>query len=117
MFNQSLNHSFRSACIQSNPMLYKFNLSPTEIKECDKYYILYWQASYLFSELIKSACQEIVREKIHFKVHFINGLTLDYLRFNSDAQVKVSFRRKKNTLFGIVLCSPILASVPSIPKI
>lgn len=90
----------------SHAILNQFNLLPHQIKSCDKYYILYWQGSYLNSLLLRGP--RIVREGVTYQPVWINGANANYFHLNPTAQVKLSFRRIKHHSTGIVLISTVL---------
>ena len=79
-----------------------FNLPPETIILCDKYYILYWESRYLYTQLLRNH-DRVIRERISYVPIFQDGLTFEILGANPELQVKVSFRRLKGKTGGFVL--------------
>ena len=92
----------------SEQLLTQFNLPPETIQVCDKYYILYWQASYVYTQLLE--CPRIMREKIPYQPIFMEGLSRDCLCRHPDIQVRLSFRRLRGKIAGYVLIAPLKSS-------
>jgi hypothetical protein len=75
---------------------------PTEtLPICDKYYILYWQARFLYTQLLRSP--RIVREGIAFVPVLQEGLTIEWIGANPEMQVRLSFRRIRGHKTGYVI--------------
>lgn len=83
----------------------QFHLPPPTIQICDKYYILYWQSRFLYTQLLASP--RVVREKIPYVPVFLEPLSFQYLGAHPEDQVKVSFRRLRGKFSGHVLISTI----------
>lgn len=79
-----------------------FHLPPETIQICDKYYILYWESRYLYTQLLRNNGR-VIRERISYTPIFQDGLTFQILGANPELQVKVSFRRLKGKTGGYVL--------------
>jgi len=75
---------------------------PTEhLRICDKYYILYWQARYLYTQLLRSP--RIVRENISYVPVLQDGLSLAEIGSHPEAQLRLSFRRIRGHRTGYVI--------------
>ena len=75
---------------------------PTEsLSVCDKYYILYWQSRYVYTQLLRSP--RIVRESIAFVPVLQEGLTIEWIGKNPDVQLRLSFRRIRGHRTGYVI--------------
>jgi hypothetical protein len=81
-----------------------FHLPPETIRICDKYYILYWESRYLYTQLLQYAGR-VVREKISYTPVFLDGLGSEELGANPEMQVRLSFRRLSGKIGGYVLIS------------
>lgn len=79
-----------------------FNLPPETIQICDKYYILYWESRYLYTQLLKYAGR-VIRERVSYTPIFLNGLDSQELGANPEMQVRLSFRRLRGKIGGYVL--------------
>ena len=79
-----------------------FHLPPETIQICDKYYILYWESRYLYTQLLRNQ-NRVIRERISYVPIFQDDLTFEELGANPELQVKVSFRRLKGKIGGYVL--------------
>ena len=89
----------------SEQLLTQFNLPSETIRVCDKYYILYWQSSYIYTQLLE--CPRIMREKIPYQPVFMEDLSHEYLGKHPDIQVRLSFRRMRGKIAGYVLIAPL----------
>jgi hypothetical protein len=85
----------------STSIINKFHLSPREIQACDRYYILYWQARFLYVQLLKQP--RILREGVVFTPIFQDSLTELELQSNPLIQTKLSFRKIRTHSTGYVL--------------
>lgn len=79
-----------------------FNLPPETIQICDKYYILYWESRYLYTQLLTYAGR-VVREKISYTPVFLSDLSSEELGRNPEMQLRLSFRRLRGKIGGYVL--------------
>ena len=79
-----------------------FHLPPETIRVCDKYYILYWESRYLYTQLLKGAGR-IIREKISYTPVFLESLSTQEIGANPETQLRLSFRRLRGKSGGIVL--------------
>lgn len=79
----------------------KFHLEPSQITRCDKYFIRYWQASYVFSSFL--ACHRFMHEKIAYQPVFMESVDEKWLSMNPDKTVRCSFRRLKGKQAGYML--------------
>lgn len=79
-----------------------FHLPPETIKLCDKYYILYWESRYLYAQLLRNTGR-VIREKISYTPIFQGLLRKEDLGVSLEMQVKLSFRRLRGKIGGIVL--------------
>ena len=92
-----------------------FYLSAQDISTCDKYYILYWEARYLYGSMVLNPTK-IRRQNVDFKLVLHDNLTMKELGANPEQQIKLSFRRTRNSLTGYVLVSKVKnTSSPLIP--
>ena len=83
-------------------------LSSQDILLLDKYCILYWEARYLRASIRYNRDDKwIERQSTQFMIYYLDGLSDEYLERNPDHQVRLSFRRVKGRLKGIVLVSKI----------
>ena len=75
---------------------------PTEhLRICDKYYILYWQARYLYTQLLRSP--RIVREGIGYVPVLQDGLSLETIGAAPESQLRLSFRKIRGHRTGYVV--------------
>ena len=75
---------------------------PTEhLRICDKYYILYWQARYLYTQLLRSP--RIIREQIGYVPVLQDGLSMESIGANPESQLRLSFRRIRGHRTGYVV--------------
>lgn len=75
---------------------------PTEyLPVCDKYYVLYWQARYVYTCLLRSP--RIIRESIAYVPVLQEGLTMEWIGRNPDTQLRLSFRRIRGHKTGYVI--------------
>jgi len=75
---------------------------PTEtLPICDKYYILYWQSRFLYTQLLRSP--RILREGIAYVPVLQEGLTLQWIGCNPESQIRLSFRRIRGHKTGYVI--------------
>jgi hypothetical protein len=75
---------------------------PTEhLRICDKYYILYWQARYLYTQLLRSP--RIIREGIGYVPVLQDGLSMESIGANPESQIRLSFRRIRGHRTGYVV--------------
>jgi hypothetical protein len=91
-----MTHSTQTAILQD------FHLAPIHISVCDKYYILYWEAKYLYTQLLKNSGR-IIKEKISFTPIFKDGINEEYLGMNPDKVIRLSFRKLKYNPGGYVI--------------
>lgn len=87
----------------------QFHLTPSQIKCCDRYFTRYWDARYVFSQLL--ACPRLVKDRISYQPIFLDGLTQDYLGLNPEQVVRLSFRRLATHKTGFVIISTIPTKV------
>lgn len=78
-----------------------FRLSPDVIKQCDRYYILYWQASHAYAAVFSTG--RIVRDKVSYIPVFMNELSLAKLGLNPEQKIRLSFRKLQGHSGGYVL--------------
>lgn len=78
-----------------------FHLPHEYIHSCDKYYILYWQARYVYTLLLRTP--RIVRENVPFIPVLQEGLTMEWIGKNPEAQLRCSFRKLKGHKTGYVV--------------
>lgn len=77
---------------------------PTEyLRVCDKYYILYWSARYVYAQLLRSP--RVIREGIAY-VPVLQDISLEWIGKNPDSQVRVSFRKIRGHRTGYVIIRP-----------
>jgi hypothetical protein len=75
---------------------------PTEtLPICDKYYILYWQARFLYTQLLRSP--RILREGIAYVPVLQESLSLQEIGSNPESQYRLSFRRIRGHKTGYVI--------------
>ena len=75
---------------------------PTEMLGiCDKHYILYWQARYVYTWLISKP--RIVREGIGYVPVLQDDLSLQEIGANPEVQLRLSFRKLRGHRTGHVL--------------
>jgi hypothetical protein len=79
----------------------KFHLPPEIIKQCDKYYILYWQASHIWS--VTSIHGTLVRERIEYIPIWEPPCSMTWVGENPEKTVRLSFRKLKHHKTGYVL--------------
>lgn len=82
----------------------EFHLPPEVLASCDKYYILYWNSRFLYTQILRAP--RIVRENIAYIPIFQEGLFLQELGKNPDKQVRLSFRKIRGHRTGYVIISP-----------
>ena len=71
-------------------------------KHCDKYYLLHWSGPYLASHLL-SNYHKIIREDISYLPIFDGIKPFDVYFSQPKEQFILSFRKKKQELFGYVI--------------
>jgi hypothetical protein len=75
---------------------------PTDyLRVCDKYYVLYWQARYVYTWLLSKP--RIVREGIGYVPVLQDGLSLQEIGANPEVQLRLSFRKIRGHRTGYVL--------------
>ena len=80
-----------------------FHLTPSQIKCCDRYFTRYWDARYVFSQLLK--CPRLVKDRISYQPIFQDGLTADNLGLTPELVIRLSFRRLATHKTGfVVIC-------------
>jgi hypothetical protein len=92
-----------SELLQSAP-----NLPNELIGLCDKYYILYWESRYLYTQIFRGG--RIIRQGVSYTPHLKDGLTLQELSRNPEAQIRISFRRLRGKIGGdaVITRTPII---------
>ena len=83
----------------------QFHLPTETIKLCDKYFILYWQARYTYSQLFRDS--RIIKDGVSYIPVMQQNLTLSWIGKNPEAQVKLSFRKLRGHRAGYVLIAPV----------
>ena len=83
-----------------------FYLSSQDISTCDKYYILYWEARYLYACTVLDKAR-IKRQNVIYQIVLLDNLTIKELGANPELQLKLSFRRVRNSLTGYVLVTSV----------
>jgi hypothetical protein len=78
-----------------------FHMPTDYLRVCDKYYVLYWQARFLYTQLLRSP--RIVRESISYVPVLQEGLSLQEISSSPDSQIRLSFRRIKGHRTGYVI--------------
>lgn len=78
-----------------------FHLPTEHLKICDKYYILYWQAKHLYTQILKSP--RIIREGIGYVPVLQDDLSLEIIGVSPEAQIRLSFRRIRGHRTGYVV--------------
>ena len=78
-----------------------FHMPTDYLGVCDKYYVLYWQARYVYTQLIRTP--RIIREQIGFVPVLQEGLTIEWIGRNPDVQLRLSFRRIRGHRTGYVI--------------
>ena len=78
-----------------------FHLPTDTLRICDKYYILYWQSRFLYTQLLRSP--RVVREQIAYVPVLCDGLSLEYLGSHPELQIRLSFRRIRGHRTGYVI--------------
>lgn len=91
-----------------------FHLSTEVLASCDKYYILYWNSRFLYTQVLRSP--RIIRESIAYIPIFQEGLSLEELGKHPDNQVRLSFRKIRGHRTGYVIISPCPAISTTCPK-
>jgi len=83
---------------------------PTEMLGiCDKYYVLYWQARYVYTQLLRTP--RIVREQIGYVPVLQEGLTIEWIARNPEIQLRLSFRRIRGHRTGyVIIRQPIIVT-------
>ena len=78
-----------------------FHMPTDYLRVCDKYYVLYWQARFLYTQLLRSP--RIIREQAGFIPVLQDGLTIEWIGRNPEAQLRLSFRRIRGHRTGYVI--------------
>ncbi len=78
-----------------------FHMPTDYLRVCDKYYVLYWQARFLYTQLLRSP--RIARENIAYVPVLQEGLSIQEIGKNPEAQLRLSFRRIKGHRTGYVI--------------
>ncbi len=75
---------------------------PTEyLHTCEKYYILHWSARYIYTSLLRSP--RVIRENIPYIPVLQEGLTIEWIGANPEAQLRMSFRKLRGHRTGYVI--------------
>lgn len=85
-----------------------FHLTPAEIKSCSNYFILYWDARYVHTLLLRSP--RIIKDGVPYCPVWLDGLSENELSMLGDKTVRLSFRRLKTHITGFVLISKVKSS-------
>ena len=89
-----------------------FHMPTDYLRVCDKYYVLYWQARFLYTQLLRSP--RIARENIAYVPVLQEGLSIQEIGKNPEAQLRLSFRRIKGHRTGyVIIRRPVSVSVTS----
>lgn len=80
-------------------ILSTWNLPPSIIDRCDRYYILHWDGKY-FSDLFYKSSGRITREGVDYQIIFYGSIARELL---SADRVAVSFRRFNGDKTGFAL--------------
>ena len=78
-----------------------FHMPTDYLRVCDKYYVLYWQARFLYTQLLRSP--RIIRENLAYVPVLQEGLSIQEIGKNPEAQLRLSFRRIKGHRTGYVI--------------
>ena len=78
-----------------------FHMPTDYLRVCDKYYVLYWQARFLYTQLLRSP--RIIREQIAYVPVLQEGLSIQEIGAHPEAQLRLSFRRIKGHRTGYVI--------------
>ena len=111
--NTNMNTTFREPV--SVQITHNFHLPESTVAVCDKYFILYWEAHYLYSSLLR--CPRIIKDEIPFVPVFLPGMTLEDLACNPYAVIRCSFRKLHGHRTGYVICAPAPSSTRAIGTI
>ena len=89
-----------------------FHIPTESLSVCDKYYVLYWQARYLYTQLLRSP--RIVRESIAYVPVLQEGLSVEWIGRNPETQLRLSFRKIRGHRTGYVLIRrPVFMNITS----
>lgn len=89
-----------------------FHLTPSQIKCCDRYFTRYWDARYVFSQLL--SCPRLVKDRISYQPIFQDGLNEMILSSNPELTIRLSFRRLATHKTGFVIIGRIPESKVSV---
>lgn len=78
-----------------------FHIPTDYLRVCDKYYVLYWQARFVYTQLLRSP--RIVREGIAFVPVLQEGLSMEWIGRNPEVQLRLSFRKIRGHKTGYVI--------------
>jgi hypothetical protein len=78
-----------------------FHIPTDYLRVCDKHYVLYWQARYVYTWLLSKP--RIIREGIAFVPVLQDGLSLQEIGTIPDVQLRLSFRKIRGHRTGYVL--------------
>ena len=78
-----------------------FHLPTETLRICDKYYILYWQARHVYTQLLRSP--RIVREGVAFVPVLRDDLSIEQIGKNPESQLQLSFRKIRGHRTGYVI--------------
>jgi len=81
-----------------------FNLPTDYLRVCDKHYVLYWQARYVYTWLISKP--RIIREGIGYVPVLQDGLSLQEIGRTPESQLRLSFRKIRGHRTGYVIIRP-----------
>jgi len=82
----------------------QFHLPVEYLRVCDKHYVLYWQARYVYTWLISKP--RIIREGIAYVPVLQDGLSLQEIGRNPESQLRLSFRKIRGHRTGYVIIRP-----------
>ena len=93
----------------------RFHVPTEHLRICDKYYILYWQSRYLYTQLLRSP--RIIREGIGYVPVLQDGLSLAEIGANPEAQIRLSFRKIRGHRTGYVIIRSICTCTHKVSKL
>lgn len=90
----------------------QFHLPIEYLRVCDKHYVLYWQARHIYIQLLRSP--RIVRESIGYVPVLQEGLSMEEIGKNPEAQYRLSFRKIRGHRTGyVIIRRPVVVSTKS----
>jgi hypothetical protein len=90
----------------------QFHLPIEYLRVCDKHYVLYWQARFLYTQLLRSP--RIVREGIAYVPVLQDDISIEYVGSNPESQLRMSFRKLRGHKTGyVIIRRPVVVSTKS----